>query len=101
NGLRATATGNRQPRLTHPPGREHCALGAGAIGASAEEVLAPGDRLVEEALLLERLPQHQPQHRPVAGVADRLDARRPLLDERLQLAAVLAAHGLLCVLAPD
>ena len=67
----------------HPSGREDDIAGAGAVGAAAEEVLAAGERLVEEPLLLETSRRGSPSAATVARVGKRVNpgassARRTL-----------------------
>ena len=58
--------------------------------------MRPAERLVEEALLLQRLAEHQPQHRAEAGVGQVLDPVAPAVDERLRLVAVVAVNSRCC-----
>ena len=78
-------------RLFDPARRQDSAAGARAIGAAAEQVAAPGECLLEEALVLERLAEDD-----VAACVRwrawvmRIDPRPPLVEERLRAVAILA-----------
>ena len=61
-------------RLLHPPGRQHAARRARAAGAAAEHILEAGGGLLEQALVLQRLAEHDV--RASSGGA-RASSRRP------------------------
>src|SRR5829696_9270842 len=76
--------------LFNPAGLHHLAdPHADVRGATAQEIVASRQRLLEEALLLERLAQDDAQHAAMAGVGHRLDPRFPALHERFRIARVL------------
>src|SRR5437762_1867220 len=73
-----------------PPRRQHYAVRRlERVGAPAEQVGAPRERLLEEALRLEHLAEDDAQHLRVAGVGHLIDARPPAVDECLRVAGVL------------
>ena len=79
----------RHAALLDPARRQDSPARARAVGAPAEKVAAAGQRLVEEAAMLRSLAEDHAQHRPMAGVAQAVDARPPLVDESLRAVAIL------------
>ena len=61
----------------------------GAFAVAPQQVGFTGQGLLEQARLLQHLPQHQPKHRLVASVAQRFDARPPRGHKRLTACGVL------------
>src|SRR5262245_63844820 len=61
------------PTLSDPPRWQDLALGGLEVRtAAAQQVGAPGERLLEEALLLEHLAQNHAEHFGVTGVGQRI-----------------------------
>src|SRR5207247_4247211 len=80
--------------LFDPPRRQHLAVRRGErLAPAAEKIDAAGERLLEEALLLERLAEDDAQHPALARVGHRLDPRLPPIDERLRVAGVRLDDG--------
>ena len=77
------ATRDQGLGLLHPPRRQDSPARAGTVGAPAEQILPPGERLIEESLLLQRLAKNHAEHDAVARVGHLLDGSAPAIDERL------------------
>jgi hypothetical protein len=63
------------------------------LAPAAEKIDAAGERLLEEALLLERLAEDDPQHPALTRVGHRLDPRLPPIDEGPRVAGVRLDDG--------
>src|SRR6266550_1275477 len=87
---RAMATVGNSASALDPPDGEDTTAGAGAVGSAPQKIGAPGNRLVEEPFVLERLSQDHTQQAPVPRVGHGLDARAPLPDELLRGIRILA-----------
>ena len=66
--------------------RQHVAACRGNRGAAlAQEIGATGQRLLEEALVLEGFAEHDFEHAPMPGIGDGRETRLPASNERLGL----------------
>ena len=74
-----------------PAGRQDSPARSGAVSAS-EKVFPAGQRLVKEALLLERLAEDDAQHDAITCVGELLDARPPPVDEGLRRITIFTDH---------
>ena len=86
-----------------PAIREHGANASDAAAAAAEDVLEAGRGLLEQPLMLERLPDYHAEHRPMTGVSHGRDAIPPPGDEGAEELRVsgedVPIHGDLTLLA--
>src|SRR5690606_16519963 len=87
NQLRTTSYRPRSA-CAQPARAEHATAGAGAVGAAAQQVIATGQHLLEETLVLECLAEHDAQHPTVPGVFELVDAGAPAIDEGAGVARV-------------
>ena len=68
--------------------------GSQDVGTPAEQIGPACQRLLEEALLLQRLSENHLQHPGVARIRHAGNARPPSIDEGLRLACVLVDESL-------
>ena len=88
-----SGVGPRPHRLFLPAAREHGALTGDAASPTAEQILEAGCGLFKQSPVLHRFAEHHLQHRPMAGVAKRIDLCAPPIHERLELLRIVLEHG--------